>query len=71
MQLEIRGFTKIGDLGNKMVCALIAADQSGNIHIANFVINAIHADQINKSFRRIIPVRLAPITDLRELFTTA
>jgi hypothetical protein len=71
VQLEIKGFREIGDYGDKKICALVATDQSGGIHVANFLIKIIHAEQVNKSFRRIIPVRLTSVKDLRELFTTA
>jgi len=69
-QLEIKAVREIGTYGNKTACVLVAADQSGNVHVANFLVMTIYADQVNKSFRRLIPVRLAPVKDVGELFTT-
>lgn len=71
IQLEIKAVREIGNYGDKTACALVAADQSGGIHVANFLVRTIYAEQVNKSFRRIIPLKLTPVKDLRELFTTA
>jgi|GEM_PF-4919097 Zn-dependent alcohol dehydrogenase len=53
-QLEIKGFREIGDYGDRKICALVATDQSGGIHVANFLFKTIYAEQINKSFRRMM-----------------
>lgn len=70
-QLEIKAVREIGGYGDKTACALVATDQTGKIHVANFLVMTIYAEQVNKSFRRIIPVRLTPVKDVSELFTTA
>jgi len=69
-QLEIKAIMETGTDGNKTACVLVATDQSGNIHVAHFHVMSNYAKQIDKSFKRIIPVRLAPVKEVGELFTT-
>lgn len=69
-QLEIKAVREIGTYGNKTACAIIATDQSGNVHVAYFHVISNYAKQVDKSFKRIIPVRLAPVKEVGDLFTT-
>jgi len=69
-QLEIKAIMETGTYGNKTVCALVATDQSGKIHVAHFYVMNNYAKQADKFFHRIIPIGLAPVKEVGDLFTT-
>lgn len=69
-QLEIKAIMETGTYGNKTNCVLVATDQSGNVHVAYFYVMANYAKQVGKSFKRIMPIKLAPVKEVGDLFTT-
>jgi hypothetical protein len=55
--LELQSIVKIGSIGDKTICNIVAVDETQK-YIIQFKFRSIYDEHFQKAFQRIIPVRV-------------
>jgi hypothetical protein len=69
--LRVKGIYDMELKGKTSGFAIIMEDQFGNLYQANFITRHNYADQVKKTFTRLMPVNMPRAVELGGLFTTA